>query len=128
MAMPCRSTILSKASDLMFNGEWKQPTFSSSYLELRVLNFGHVDQTPILGRVGMYGWIGGGGLVEVVGGGLVEGGNGGWEWMGRRLVIARGCSVLKHRHRDDHACSLKYGDDWQRYKRHVPSLFIPKVY
>ena len=35
MSMPNSSTILPKASDLMFNGEWKQPKFTSSFLELQ---------------------------------------------------------------------------------------------
>ena len=56
MAMPCRSTILSKASDLMFNGEWKQPTFSSSFLELQKrhmlaeLHAKHQDQKFLMKR------------------------------------------------------------------------------
>ena len=34
--------------------------------------------------------------------------------------------LLIHRAiRDDHACSIKYGDDWPKYKAHVPYLFIP---
>ena len=34
--------------------------------------------------------------------------------------------LLIHRAiRDDHACSIKYGDDWRKYKAHVPYLFIP---
>ena len=34
--------------------------------------------------------------------------------------------LLVHRAwRDDHACQTKYGADWQRYKRAVPSVFIP---
>jgi delta14-sterol reductase/lamin-B receptor len=34
--------------------------------------------------------------------------------------------LLVHRAmRDDHFCSLKYGKDWQTYKRHVPAIFVP---
>jgi delta14-sterol reductase/lamin-B receptor len=34
--------------------------------------------------------------------------------------------LLIHRAaRDDHMCSQKYGDDWERYKQKVPALFIP---
>lgn len=37
--------------------------------------------------------------------------------------------LLIHRaFRDDHACHLKYGNDWIAYKKRVPSLFIPKVF
>lgn len=36
--------------------------------------------------------------------------------------------LLIHRAmRDDHFCSLKYGKDWQQYKRHVPAVFIPGI-
>ena len=37
--------------------------------------------------------------------------------------------LLVHRAgRDDHACGLKYGEDWKRYKEHVPYVFIPGVF
>ena len=37
--------------------------------------------------------------------------------------------LLVHRSmRDDHSCSVKYGDDWKRYKAAVPALFIPHVW
>jgi Delta14-sterol reductase len=36
--------------------------------------------------------------------------------------------LLVHRAmRDDHACKLKYGDDWTKYKATVPHMFIPGV-
>uniref|UniRef100_A0A7S0NZH8 Delta(14)-sterol reductase n=1 Tax=Calcidiscus leptoporus TaxID=127549 RepID=A0A7S0NZH8_9EUKA len=36
--------------------------------------------------------------------------------------------LLTHRAaRDDHFCRLKYGDDWQEYKRRVPYIFVPGV-
>lgn len=36
--------------------------------------------------------------------------------------------LLIHRaFRDDHACRLKYGADWDKYKQHVPYLFVPKI-
>jgi delta14-sterol reductase len=35
--------------------------------------------------------------------------------------------LLVHRAlRDDHACAKKYGDDWEKYKKHVPGLFFPR--
>jgi len=35
-------------------------------------------------------------------------------------------SLLIHRAiRDDHACSIKFGEDWKRYKAEVPYAFIP---
>lgn len=34
--------------------------------------------------------------------------------------------LLIHRAmRDDHACQEKYGEDWQKYKQHVPYMFVP---
>ncbi len=37
--------------------------------------------------------------------------------------------LLAHRAaRDDHFCALKYGKDWDRYKKAVPSLFLPGIY
>lgn len=37
--------------------------------------------------------------------------------------------LLLHRAgRDDHACSIKYGEDWKRYKTIVPYVFIPRVF
>ena len=37
--------------------------------------------------------------------------------------------LLAHRAaRDDHFCALKYGADWDRYKKAVPSLFLPGIY
>jgi delta14-sterol reductase len=37
--------------------------------------------------------------------------------------------LLVHRSlRDDHACSLKYGDDWAKYKAKVPAIFVPHVW
>lgn len=36
--------------------------------------------------------------------------------------------LLVHRAlRDDHACAIKYGDDWKAYKAAVPHMFIPGV-
>uniref|UniRef100_A0A7S3LQD1 Delta(14)-sterol reductase n=1 Tax=Aplanochytrium stocchinoi TaxID=215587 RepID=A0A7S3LQD1_9STRA len=36
--------------------------------------------------------------------------------------------LLVHRaYRDNHACAHKYGDDWPRYKAHVPYVFVPGV-
>ena len=36
--------------------------------------------------------------------------------------------LLIHRAmRDDKACALKYGDDWVKYKKVVPYVFVPKV-
>ena len=36
--------------------------------------------------------------------------------------------LLVHRStRDDHQCQLKYGDDWETYKRLVPYKFIPGI-
>jgi delta14-sterol reductase len=36
--------------------------------------------------------------------------------------------LLIHRAiRDDHACSIKYGEDWKVYKRKVPAVFIPGI-
>lgn len=38
------------------------------------------------------------------------------------------CILLIHRStRDDHMCQVKYGDDWQTYKKIVPYRFIPGV-
>lgn len=38
------------------------------------------------------------------------------------------CILLIHRsERDDHACHVKYGDDWIKYKKLVPYRFIPGV-
>jgi delta24(24(1))-sterol reductase len=37
--------------------------------------------------------------------------------------------VLIHRWiRDDHRCALKYGEDWEKYKKMVPYVFIPYVF
>jgi len=37
--------------------------------------------------------------------------------------------LLIHRERrDDHKCHLKYGKDWEEYRRRVPSRIIPGVY
>lgn len=37
--------------------------------------------------------------------------------------------LLTHRaFRDDHACSKKYGDDWDKYKEKVPYMIIPGVF
>jgi len=37
--------------------------------------------------------------------------------------------LLVHRAgRDDHLCSVKYGDDWLEYKRRVPYLFVPGLF
>src|SRR3989338_6274835 len=37
--------------------------------------------------------------------------------------------LLIHRaFRDDHACKLKYGADWDTYKKHVPWMFIPRIF
>lgn len=37
--------------------------------------------------------------------------------------------LLVHRAaRDDHLCSLKYGADWQKYKKEVKWLFLPGIY
>mmetsp|Transcript_30161 Transcript_30161/g.39733 ORF Transcript_30161/g.39733 Transcript_30161/m.39733 type:complete len:486 (+) Transcript_30161:53-1510(+) len=37
--------------------------------------------------------------------------------------------LLVHRSfRDDHACKLKYGDDWEIYKKLVPAKFIPWIF
>eukprot|EP00636_Phaeomonas_parva_P008670 CAMPEP_0118888082 /NCGR_PEP_ID=MMETSP1163-20130328/25536_1 /TAXON_ID=124430 /ORGANISM="Phaeomonas parva, Strain CCMP2877" /LENGTH=431 /DNA_ID=CAMNT_0006826645 /DNA_START=268 /DNA_END=1563 /DNA_ORIENTATION=+ len=37
--------------------------------------------------------------------------------------------LLVHRAiRDDHMCGQKYGDDWAKYKAHVPYAFIPYVF
>lgn len=37
--------------------------------------------------------------------------------------------ILMHRAaRDDHQCQLKYGDDWNTYKRLVPYKFIPGIF
>ena len=34
--------------------------------------------------------------------------------------------LLVHRAlRDDHSCSIKYGDDWLSYKEKVPYIFVP---
>ena len=33
--------------------------------------------------------------------------------------------ILHRVGRDVHRCSLKYGEDWEEYKRQVPALFIP---
>ena len=33
--------------------------------------------------------------------------------------------ILHRVERDVHRCSLKYGEDWEEYKRQVPALFIP---
>lgn len=34
--------------------------------------------------------------------------------------------LLLHRAlRDDHACAIKYGEDWKTYKQKVPRMFIP---
>ena len=36
--------------------------------------------------------------------------------------------LLVHRAgRDDMFCSIKYGDDWARYKKEVPAVFVPGV-
>lgn len=34
------------------------------------------------------------------------------------LLVHRAC-------RDDHACAIKYGPDWNTYKSKVPSMFVP---
>ena len=37
--------------------------------------------------------------------------------------------LLVHRSgRDDHFCGVKYGEDWERYKKKVPCKFIPGVF
>ncbi|GMI17230.1 hypothetical protein TrLO_g9449 [Triparma laevis f. longispina] len=37
--------------------------------------------------------------------------------------------LLVHRSiRDDHFCSVKYGDDWGRYKEKVPYRFVPLIF
>lgn len=36
--------------------------------------------------------------------------------------------LLVHRaYRDDHACSVKYQEDWAKYKKNVPYMFIPGI-
>ena len=36
--------------------------------------------------------------------------------------------LLVHRAtRDDHMCSIKYGDDWKAYKAKVPAVFVPGI-
>jgi len=40
-------------------------------------------------------------------------------------AIYFGVLLIHRATRDDHFCSLKYGDDWKRYKKHVPYVFIP---
>eukprot|EP00301_Raphidiophrys_heterophryoidea_P023405 c7311_g1_i1.p1 GENE.c7311_g1_i1~~c7311_g1_i1.p1 ORF type:complete len:441 (-),score=90.12 c7311_g1_i1:69-1391(-) len=37
--------------------------------------------------------------------------------------------LLIHRaSRDNHMCSVKYGSDWEVYKKHVPCVFVPGIF
>ena len=42
-------------------------------------------------------------------------------------AIYFGILLIHRAWRDDHACSHKYGKDWERYKKKVPYVFIPGV-
>ena len=55
----------------------------------------------------------------------------------RCIQLLSGCGLeltsdqvlLIHRERrDDHKCHLKYGKDWEEYRRRVPSRIIPRIY
>ena len=42
-------------------------------------------------------------------------------------AIYFGILLIHRAWRDDHACSHKYGADWERYKKKVPYIFVPGV-
>lgn len=56
-------------------------------------------------------------------------GVGGWGMLFTYFYSAWFAFMLVHRERrDDAACAEKYGDDWVKYKKTVPSRIIPGIY
>lgn len=43
-------------------------------------------------------------------------------------VIYFAVLLIHRQRRDDHQCGLKYGEDWEKYKKLVPSRIIPYIY
>ncbi|KAK7413843.1 erg24, C-14 sterol reductase [Neonectria punicea] len=60
---------------------------------------------------------------------VVQDGMAGWGMLFTYFYSAWFAFMLIHRERrDDAACSEKYGEDWEKYKKTVPWRIIPKVY
>ena len=60
---------------------------------------------------------------------VIQGAAQGWGMIFTYLYIVYFAVLLVHRERrDDDKCSRKYGEDWEKYKKAVPSRIIPGVY